>query len=85
MEVDMFKPTNEQLERAKRAKEIFNDEIFQESINRLEEHYTKAWKSTKKTDSETREYAYMMVQCVQELQSYFWAIMDIEPLEERGR
>lgn len=61
--------------RAQRAKDILENELFNEAIEQIEADLIKAWKATPARDTEGRERCWTAVQQVGNLKGYFEAVL----------
>ena len=62
--------------KASRAKEILDNEVFQESFEQIKQEYITAWTNTPARDSEGREKLYLMIKTLEKVKLQLEATME---------
>ena len=66
----------EKLDKAKKVKEILDDEVIRQTWLDLEQKYVDEWIKTSPDDIEKREMLYLSIQVLQHVQDHFQAILN---------
>ena len=66
----------EKLDKAKKVKEILDDEVIRQTWLDLEQKYVDEWMKTSPDDIEKREMLYLSIQVLQHVQDHFQAILN---------
>ena len=66
----------EKLDKAKKVKQILDDEVIKETWLDLEQKYVDEWIATSPDDIEKREMLYLSIQVLQHVQDHFQAILN---------
>ncbi len=66
----------EKLDKAKKVKQILDDEVIKETWLDLEQKYVDEWIKTSPDDIEKREMLYLSIQVLQHVQDHFQAILN---------
>jgi len=66
----------EKLDKAKKVKQILDDEVIKQTWLDLEQKYVDEWIKTTPDDIEKREMLYLSIQVLQHVQDHFQAILN---------
>tara|TARA_Y100001938_G_C7815165_1_gene293806 strand:+ start:98 stop:352 length:255 start_codon:yes stop_codon:yes gene_type:complete len=66
----------EKLDKAKKVKQILDDEVIRQTWLDLEQKYVDEWIKTSPDDIEKREMLYLSIQVLQHVQDHFQAILN---------
>ena len=66
----------EKLDKAKKVKQILDDEVIRQTWLDLEQKYVDEWIATSPDDIEKREMLYLSIQVLQHVQDHFQAILN---------
>lgn len=66
----------EKLDKAKKVKQIIDDEVIRQTWLDLEQKYVDEWIKTSPDDIEKREMLYLSIQVLQHVQDHFQAILN---------
>ena len=66
----------EKLDKAKKVKQILDDEVIKETWLDLEQKYVDEWIKTSPDDIEKREMLYLSIQVLQHVQDHFQAVLN---------
>ena len=61
----------EAVNRGERAERLYNDELFQEALQKIEDEITQSWKTSPADDEKGRYNAYLMHRLLQNFKSQF--------------